>query len=237
MLENLNIAAAGMVAQQQRIAAVANDLANVDTTGYKHTRTGFRDLVYTEAGRAQAGDVQRAAPAWPPTDAGRSFQQGALQRTGQPLDVAIQGDGFLQVAPPDGRTASPATARCSSTPTGQLVTASGALVQPPITVPDRHRPRRRLDRRRRHDHRRRQARSAASTSSPSAPRRRCTRPATTPSSRPPPPAPRRARPPAPSLIAGRARGLERRHRGRDGRHDRRPARLPAGLQGDQTQTR
>ncbi len=51
MIENLRTAASGMLAQQQRIADVANDLANVDTTGYKKTRTAFRDLVYTEAGQ------------------------------------------------------------------------------------------------------------------------------------------------------------------------------------------
>ena len=61
MLENLYTAATGMLAQQQRIASVANDLANASTTGYKDTRTGFRDLVYTEAGRSQMGGVRAGA--------------------------------------------------------------------------------------------------------------------------------------------------------------------------------
>ena len=90
MIENLRTAAAGMLAQQQRIAEVANDLANVDTTGYKKTRTAFRDLVYTEAGRAQAGGVQTGSGVVAGT-AGRSFAQGAQLRTVNPLDVAIQG--------------------------------------------------------------------------------------------------------------------------------------------------
>jgi flagellar basal-body rod protein FlgG len=90
MLEGLNTAAAGMAAQQQRLDAVANDLANANTTGYKHQRVGFRDLVYTQAGRSSATGVATGAGA-AAVDAGRSFGQGVLQRTDRPLDVAIQG--------------------------------------------------------------------------------------------------------------------------------------------------
>jgi flagellar basal-body rod protein FlgG len=134
MLEHLNTAAAGMLAQQQRITAVANDLANASTTGYKHTRTGFRDLVYTEAGRAQTGGVRTGAGV-AVTDAGRSFGQGALQNTGNPLDVAIQGEGFLRVRLPDGRTGLTRDGSLQVDGRGRLTTGSGALVQPPITVP------------------------------------------------------------------------------------------------------
>jgi flagellar basal-body rod protein FlgG len=134
MLENLNTAAAGMLAQQQRIAAVANDLANASTTGYKHTRTGFRDLVYTEAGRAQTGGV-RVGAGVAVTDAGRSFGQGALQNTGEPLDVAIQGEGFLRVKLADGRMGLTRDGNLQLDARGRLSTASGALLQPPITVP------------------------------------------------------------------------------------------------------
>ena len=66
MLEGLYSAAAGMAAQQQRLDAVANDIANVSTTGYKKERIGFRDLLYTAAGRGAAAQVTRA-PARPPT--------------------------------------------------------------------------------------------------------------------------------------------------------------------------
>ena len=134
MLENLSTAAAGMLAQQQRIAAVANDLANASTTGYKHQRTGFRDLVYAETGRAQTGGL-RVGTGVAVTDAGRSFQQGALQNTGEPLDVAIQGEGFLRVKLPDGRTGLTRDGNLRLDARGRLSTASGALVQPPITVP------------------------------------------------------------------------------------------------------
>ncbi len=134
MIENLRTAASGMLAQQQRIADVANDLANVDTTGYKKTRTAFRDLVYTEAGRAQPGGVRTGAGVVAGS-AGRSFAQGALQRTDNPLDVAVEGEGFLRVVLPDGRQGLTRDGALRLDASGTLVTASGAVVQPPIRVP------------------------------------------------------------------------------------------------------
>src|SRR5919202_2024403 len=104
MLEGLDAAAAGMAAQQTRLDAVANDLANANTTGYKHVRVGFRDLLYDRAGRPGAAGVQVGAGA-AAVDAGRGFEQGALQRTDRPLDVALQGPGFLRVRLADGRDA------------------------------------------------------------------------------------------------------------------------------------
>ena len=90
MLEGLNSAAAGMAAQQQRLDSVANDLANANTTGYKHNRVGFRDLVYQQAGRASAQGVRTGHGA-AAVDAGKAFSQGGLQRTDRPLDVADPG--------------------------------------------------------------------------------------------------------------------------------------------------
>jgi flagellar basal-body rod protein FlgG len=106
MLEGLNIAAAGMAAQQQRLDAVSNDLANANTNGYKHTRVGFRDLVYTQAGRSSAQGVQ----------------------TGE-------GDGFLQVKLPDGRTGLTRDGNLHRDPQGRLTTSTGNLIQPTITIP------------------------------------------------------------------------------------------------------
>jgi flagellar basal-body rod protein FlgG len=134
MLEGLNSAAAGMAAQQQRLDAVSNDLANANTTGYKHVRVGFRDLVYTQTGRSSAQGPQTGAGA-AAVDAGRGFAQGAMQRTEQPFDVAIQGDGFIRVRLPDGRQALTRDGSLKPDGTGRLVTSSGALVQPPITFP------------------------------------------------------------------------------------------------------
>jgi flagellar basal-body rod protein FlgG len=134
VIENLNIAVSGMLAQQDRITAVAQDLTNVDTTGYKQTRQGFRDLVYNELGRAQAGGVTGGSGVMMES-AGRSFQQGAIERTDQPLDVALQGEGFLQVRLPDGRTGLTRDGSLRLDAAGQLMTPSGALVQPAIKVP------------------------------------------------------------------------------------------------------
>jgi flagellar basal-body rod protein FlgG len=134
MLEGLNSAAAGMAAQQQRLDAVSNDLANANTTGYKRVRVGFRDLVYTQTGRSSAQGPQTGAGA-AAVDAGRAFQQGAVQRTDQPYDVAIQGDGFFRVRLPDGRQALTRDGSLRVDGAGKLVTSSGAVVQPAITFP------------------------------------------------------------------------------------------------------
>jgi flagellar basal-body rod protein FlgG len=134
MLEGLNSAAAGMAAQQQRMDAVANDLANANTTGYKHQRVGFRDLVYDQTGRSSAERVRTGAGA-AAVDAGRAFGQGSLQRTDRPLDVAIQGEGFLRVRLADGREALTRDGGLHIDGRRQLVTSTGALVQPAITVP------------------------------------------------------------------------------------------------------
>jgi flagellar basal-body rod protein FlgG len=134
MLEGLNSAAAGMAAQQQRLDAVSNDLANANTTGYKRVRVGFRDLVYTQTGRSSAQGPRTGAGA-AAVDAGRAFEQGVLQRTDQPLDVAIQGEGFMRVRLPDGRQALTRDGSLHVDEAGKLVTSSGGLVQPPITFP------------------------------------------------------------------------------------------------------
>jgi flagellar basal-body rod protein FlgG len=135
MLEGLHSAAAGMVAQQQKLDAVANDLANANTVGYKHQRVGFRDLLYDQTGRSSATGV-RTGHGSAAVDAGRAFAQGALQRTDRTLDVAIQGEGFLRVKLPDGRTALSRDGGLHVDGLGRLTTNTGAIVQPRITIPD-----------------------------------------------------------------------------------------------------
>jgi flagellar basal-body rod protein FlgG len=134
MLEGLNTAAAGMAAQQQRLDSVANDLANANTTGYKHGRVGFRDLVYEQAGRSSAQGVRDGHGA-AAVDAGRSFGQGALQRTDRPLDIAIQGEGFLRIKTADGTQALTRDGNLQVDGRGRLTTNTGALLQPGITIP------------------------------------------------------------------------------------------------------
>jgi flagellar basal-body rod protein FlgG len=131
MLEGLYSAAAGMTAQQQRMDTLANDVANVNTTGYKHTRVAFRDLLYTQdrSGVVSSGTSAAATPV------GRGFAQGALRETGSKLDVAIEGDGFLQVRRADGTTALTRDGSLRLDPNGRLTTQRGELLQPAITVP------------------------------------------------------------------------------------------------------
>ena len=135
MLEGLNTAAAGMAAQQQRLDAVANDLANANTTGYKHQRVGFRDLVYDQTGRSSAQGVRTGSGA-AAVDAGRAFAQGTLQRTDRTLDVALQGEGFLRVRLADGRDALTRDGGLHIDGNRRLTTSTGAFVQPAITVPE-----------------------------------------------------------------------------------------------------
>jgi flagellar basal-body rod protein FlgG len=134
MLEGLYSAAAGMNAQQQRIDGVANDLANASTTGYKHVRVGFRDLLYSAQG-GSAGPTVLAGAGSAAGFIGRSQEQGALQTTGQPLDLAIQGPGFFQVKRPDGSLALTRDGSLRLDALGRLTTQRGDILQPPITVP------------------------------------------------------------------------------------------------------
>ena len=131
MLEGLYSAAAGMQAQQQRMDTVANDLANTNTNGYKKARVAFRDLLYVRdaSGRVQSGAGAAA------TTIGRGFTQGALRETGSKLDVAIEGDGFLQVRRADGTTALTRDGSLRLDPRGRLTNQQGELIQPAITVP------------------------------------------------------------------------------------------------------
>ncbi len=134
MIEGLNSAAAGMAAQRQRLDAVSNDLANTNTTGYKRVRVGFQDLVYSQAGKASELGVRTGAGSRA-VDAGRTMSQGALQRTDRPIDVAIQGDGFLQVTLPDGRQALTRDGSLQVDAGGRMRTSDGALLRPGITIP------------------------------------------------------------------------------------------------------
>jgi flagellar basal-body rod protein FlgG len=134
MLEGLRAAATGMTAQQQRMDALSNDIANVNTTGYKHERVAFGDLVSSAPGRGGAAGV-RAGAGVVADSAGRGTVQGALRRTDEPLDVAITGDGYLQVKLPDGRTGLTRDGALHADARGRLTTSSGALLQPPITLP------------------------------------------------------------------------------------------------------
>lgn len=134
MLEGLYSAAAGMAAQQQRMESVSNDLANVSTAGYKRERTAFRDLVYTQAGRASNAGIERGAGA-ATSSLGRGFEQGAMLKTEEPLDFAIEGTGFFRVQRADGSLGLTRDGAFHPDPSGRLVTAAGNLVSPGVRIP------------------------------------------------------------------------------------------------------
>jgi flagellar basal-body rod protein FlgG len=133
MLEGMYSAAAGMVAQQQRIDALSNDIANVNTVGYQRERVAFRDLVYTASGPGgKPGTEEGAGSAL--TVIGRGDAPPALQNTGEPLDVAIGGDGYLQVQQPNGAVALTKNGALTTDANGRVL-ADGLPLQPPVTIP------------------------------------------------------------------------------------------------------
>ena len=132
MLEGLYSAASGMEAQQQQFDAISNDMANVDTPGYQSTVLGFHDLLYSNGdyGSNVATGAGAAAEV-----VGRDQSQGAIEQTGQPLDVAIEGQGYIEVRRPDGTIGLTRNGALQLNDKGQLTTQQGMLVQPPITIP------------------------------------------------------------------------------------------------------
>lgn len=134
MLEGLYAAAAGMEAQQTQLDAVSNDIANSDTPGYQGTVVGFHDLLYTTGGYSGADTVPVGTGAAASLD-GRNEAQGAVEPTGQPLDVALEGEGYIEVRQPNGTIGLTRNGTLQLNASGQLTTDLGMAVQPPITVP------------------------------------------------------------------------------------------------------
>ena len=132
MLEGMYSAAAGMAAQQQRLDALSNDLANANTAGYKHVRVAFRDLLYVATGAGAARGVSSGAGS-AAVQLGRGTEQGAMQNTGNKLDVALSGQGFLQVRDTKGQIALTRDGALQRQANGRLVTSTGAFTG--ITVP------------------------------------------------------------------------------------------------------
>src|SRR5215472_8082031 len=124
----LNTAATGMMAQELNVEVIANNIANMRTTGYKRQRAEFQDMLYEHIRRigTQAADQGNILPVGVDIGSGvktvgtpRIMTQGTLTQTGGDLDVAIRGEGFFKIQLPDGS-----------------VTAQGNLVQPGITIPN-----------------------------------------------------------------------------------------------------
>jgi flagellar basal-body rod protein FlgG len=132
MLEGLYSAASGMEAQQQQFDAISNDMANVDTPGYQSTIVGFHDLLYSNGNYGSNVPTGAGAKA---EQMGRDQTQGAIQQTGQPLDVAVEGQGFIEVRRPDGTIGLTRNGGLQLNDKRQLTIQTGMLVQPPITIP------------------------------------------------------------------------------------------------------
>jgi flagellar basal-body rod protein FlgG len=132
MLEGLYSAASGMEAQQSQFDAISNDMANVDTPGYQSTIMGFHDLLYSNGNYGSNVPTGAGAAA---EQMGRDQTQGAIQQTGQPLDVAVEGQGFIEVRRPDGTIGLTRNGALQLNNQRQLTTQTGMLVQPPITIP------------------------------------------------------------------------------------------------------
>jgi flagellar basal-body rod protein FlgG len=143
MLRSLWISKTGMEAQQTQLDHISNNLANVATSGYKRARAQFEDLIYQNLRQSgAASSEQTQLPTGLQVGLGtraaatvRSFTQGNLQQSGGNLDVAIKGNGFFQISTPDGGTAYTRDGSFQLDSQGQIVTSSGYLVQPGITIP------------------------------------------------------------------------------------------------------
>jgi flagellar basal-body rod protein FlgG len=143
MIRSLWISKTGMEAQQTKLDQISNNLANVSTNGYKRASVVFEDLMYQNL--RQAGAASSEQTSLPtglqvglgvrPVATSRSFTQGNLQQSSNPMDLAIRGNGFFQIQLPDGTTGYTRDGSFQVDAQGQLVTNNGYAVQPGITIP------------------------------------------------------------------------------------------------------
>jgi len=142
MFRSLHVAATGMSAQETKLDTIANNLANANTTGFKRQEAEFEDLLYQNLRAPTANAAGGATPSGTQVGSGarvvstsRAFSQGPIQQTGNPLDVAIEGSGFLAVTRREGEIAYTRAGSLKVDAQGRLVTSDGLPVEPPITVP------------------------------------------------------------------------------------------------------
>ena len=143
-MKALSTAATGMLAQQLNIDVIANNIANMNTTGFKRQRAEFQDLLYQNIERvgANSSDAGTVVPSGIQIGVGvrtagvyRISDQGALQNTGNQFDMAINGKGYFRIQLPDGQDAYTRAGSFQIDPQGQLVSPQGYVVQPAITIP------------------------------------------------------------------------------------------------------
>jgi flagellar basal-body rod protein FlgG len=144
MMRALWTAGSGMIGQQANIDVISNNLANVNTAGFKKSRLDFQDLIYQNMRDpgASAGQgnqlptgLQLGHGVWPVATQ-KIFTQGNYQQTGNPLDLVIEGNGFFQITLPDGAIAYTRDGGIKKDGQGRLVTSEGYLLEPQITIPE-----------------------------------------------------------------------------------------------------
>ncbi|HVP38440.1 MAG TPA: flagellar basal-body rod protein FlgG [Candidatus Saccharimonadales bacterium] len=144
MIRAMRTAASGMLAQQTYVDTIAHNLANVNTTGYKKSRVQFQDLLYQTV-RPAAGGAPGTLQQMPVAlqighgtrlvGSPKIFAQGDSETTGNPLDLLIEGDGFLQFTRPDGTLAYSRDGSLRMDEEGRLVSSEGLPLQPEISIP------------------------------------------------------------------------------------------------------
>ena len=143
-MQALHTAATGMAAQELSVQVISNNIANLQTTGYKKQTASFQDLIYEHIRRvgAQASDQGTILPVGIDIGGGvktvgtpRSMTQGTLSQTGNDLDLAITGEGFFKILLPDGTFQYTRDGTFQMDNTGRIVNAQGNPVQPTITIP------------------------------------------------------------------------------------------------------
>ena len=143
MMRSLYVAATGLEGEQTKMDVIANNLANVNTTGFKQSRAVFQDLLYQNLRQPGAQSSQTTQyPSGLQLGTGvrvvateRLMTQGNLTSTGNALDLGINGQGFFQIMQPDGTIAYTRDGTFQLNNQGQLVTSNGYLLQPPVTIP------------------------------------------------------------------------------------------------------
>jgi flagellar basal-body rod protein FlgG len=143
-MRSLSIAATGMLAQQMNVEVISNNIANVNTTGFKRQRAEFQDLLYQDLLRAgtNSSDTGTVVPSGiqiglgvKPAAVYRITEQGNITITNNDLDMAVNGKGYFAVEMPSGDTGYTRAGAFGRSPDGDLVTANGYIVQPGITIP------------------------------------------------------------------------------------------------------
>ncbi|MCP4633576.1 MAG: flagellar basal-body rod protein FlgG [candidate division Zixibacteria bacterium] len=143
MIKAMRTAASGMKAQQLNVDNIANNLANVNTTGFKKSRIEFQDVLYQKV--RNAGSSTSESSKLPvdleigygarPSATSRTFSQGNMTPTDNPLDISVEGDGFFRITMPDGTYSYTRDGSFKLSEDGRMVTADGFYLDPEISIP------------------------------------------------------------------------------------------------------